>query len=241
MRGRKLIGRSLLVGSAAIAMFSWGAASVRFQAFPYRLLSSALGSFGDPPARTATTLAREEQFSNYIRAVDLVFLGDSLTANGNWDDMFPSLKVANRGISGDTSAGLLKRIDAIIASEPTRAYIMIGTNDLMRGEDLVSIMDNYDHIVRSLTAANTEVIIQSTIDCLGCAWRADIAGLNEKLKSYAMENGFRWIDLNSALSDETGALRQDLTIDGVHLNAAGYEVWRAAIAQDVNRSINPNP
>src|SRR6476620_4284261 len=63
----------------------------------------------------------------------LVFLGDSIT-QGWGDDFrgkFPHLKVANRGISGDTSRGLLARLDDdVLALDPSCIVLLIGTNDV---------------------------------------------------------------------------------------------------------------
>src|SRR5580704_8643449 len=67
-----------------------------------------------------------------------VFLGDSIT-QGWGDDMkggFPGLKVANRGISGDTTRGVLIRLDTdVLALHPDGVVILIGTNDLEEGAD----------------------------------------------------------------------------------------------------------
>ena len=63
----------------------------------------------------------------------LVFLGDSIT-QGWGDDMggsFPGVKVANRGISGDTTRGMLIRLkDDVLALNPTGVVLLMGTNDL---------------------------------------------------------------------------------------------------------------
>src|ERR1700722_10010799 len=68
----------------------------------------------------------------------LVFLGDSIT-QGWGDDMggsFPGVKVANRGISGDTSRGVLIRLkDDVLALHPSGVVILIGCNDLEEGAD----------------------------------------------------------------------------------------------------------
>jgi lysophospholipase L1-like esterase len=63
----------------------------------------------------------------------VVFLGDSIT-QGWGDDLggaFPKVKVANRGISGDTTRGLLIRLaDDVLALDPAGIVLLIGTNDV---------------------------------------------------------------------------------------------------------------
>ena len=56
----------------------------------------------------------------------LVFLGDSITDDGNWDKLFPNLSAENRGIGGDSTLGLLNRLDQIIALQPSQIFLMIG-------------------------------------------------------------------------------------------------------------------
>ena len=66
----------------------------------------------------------------------VVLLGDSITQG--WNDRlpaaFPGMKVANRGISGDTTRGVLIRLkDDVLALNPAAVVLLIGTNDLEEG------------------------------------------------------------------------------------------------------------
>lgn len=66
----------------------------------------------------------------------VVFLGDSITqaANDNFFGLFPGLKIANRGISGDTTRGMLLRLEHDVLSLDPKAIVMLmGTNDLEEG------------------------------------------------------------------------------------------------------------
>ena len=75
----------------------------------------------------------------------LVFFGDSIT-QGWGDDFggrFPGVKVANRGISGDTSRGLLARVDTdVLALNPRGIVLLIGTNDVQLNVSPEDIADN---------------------------------------------------------------------------------------------------
>jgi len=60
----------------------------------------------------------------------IVFLGDSLTSACEWHELFGNnLTILNRGIGGDTSAGVLKRIPTVAVLRPAAVFLMIGTND----------------------------------------------------------------------------------------------------------------
>lgn len=83
-------------------------------------------------------LDRKDLFENLSSSKDkkekIVFLGDSLIDKGEWNELLSNEDIANRGINGDTTEGVLNRIDSVIALVPKKAFIMIGTNDVGRGE-----------------------------------------------------------------------------------------------------------
>ena len=61
---------------------------------------------------------------------DVVFLGDSITDEGRWAEMFPNLVVHNHGISADRTDHVLMRLDQVTKGQPGMVFLMIGTNDL---------------------------------------------------------------------------------------------------------------
>src|SRR5699024_5277033 len=63
--------------------------------------------------------------------INKVFIGDSITDHGEFQEYFPNETVLNRGISADNSKGVLNRIDEVVTREPDEVYIMIGVNDIL--------------------------------------------------------------------------------------------------------------
>ena len=57
---------------------------------------------------------------------EIIFLGNSITEGGDWKVLFPNQNVINRGISGDTTDGILFRLDEITSSKPKKIFILIG-------------------------------------------------------------------------------------------------------------------
>jgi acyl-CoA thioesterase-1 len=110
---------------------------------------------------------RRPRFPARIEGKSLVICaGDSLTEgtiSGNYvvevQARFPECQFFNAGINGDTSAGLLKRIDECVACNPNKALILIGTNDVRKSDDLASYSRNLDSIIGRLR--NTHVAILS--------------------------------------------------------------------------------
>lgn len=170
---------------------------------------------------------------------EIVFLGDSITDGGEWTELTGNQKCINRGISGDTSWGILTRLDEVIESRPGKVFLMIGTNDLARGKPVAAVRDKIAEILDAIgkLTPSTKVYLQSvlpTIESLAPLYLNDrINSLNEQLKVLAVARGAVWIDLAARFKDESGKLKTSLTDDGLHLNGEGYILWRSLIRNDL--------
>jgi len=183
-----------------------------------------------------------DYFSPLNQKGDVVMIGDSITNGGDWSKMFPSISIVNRGISGDTAEGILKRMYGIYSVNAKKAFILVGINDLARGQTVKYIFVNYSVIAKNLAERGVKVYIQSTLFCNGklaliniLYYRqllSNINALNSALEQLAKENGYKYINLNSKLS-KNGELNTCYTADGVHLNDLGYSVWKSEIEQYV--------
>ncbi len=162
----------------------------------------------------------------------MVFIGDSITDRAEWEDLFPSLKIANRGIGTDRTDGVLKRLESIYSTSADRAFIMIGINDFASGASVDEVFENYRTIVNQLVEHGMKVYIQSTI--FAGKRREDlntkIVELNERLELLATKhNSITYIDLNAGLAKDS-LLNSMYSRDDVHLNANGYTVWKNIIS-----------
>jgi hypothetical protein len=160
---------------------------------------------------------------------EIVFAGDSTTAQCEWRELL-SVPAVNRGIDSDTTGGLLKRIHGITALQPTKLFLLIGTNDLHEGLSLDVIVRNYRDILFAVRAESpgTTVYVQSILPHHLLAANT-VRSLNAALLELAKEQGATYIDINSALSGTNGRLRPEYTNDGVHLMGSGYARWRAVL------------
>lgn len=163
----------------------------------------------------------------------IIFIGNSLTDAGRWNDILPELPVLNRGISGDISYGVLARLDEITRHQPQKVFLMIGVNDLKRGVPTANILKNYTRIVRKIKqdCPKTQIYLNSILpinpDKLLESFQAvknnDIQILNEGLQQISkMEKGVRFINLHEILADNLGNLRSEVTPDGIHLEVSVY-------------------
>jgi Lysophospholipase L1 and related esterases len=164
---------------------------------------------------------------------DIIFLGDSLTAGGNWDELFPGLPIKNRGINADTTSGVLARLDCLIQGQPAAVFILIGTNDLPWYEyhDDETILQNYRQILEKikLGSPHTRLFVESIFP-RAHLYAERVRGLNARLQALAESQGATYIDIYSRLADANGDLRADLNNDHLHLLAAGYQLWAEALA-----------
>jgi lysophospholipase L1-like esterase len=194
---------------------------------------------------TVETIARHHYgqrvdfFRSYpVKKGDIVFLGDSITDGGCWEELFPGVPLKNRGINGDTTAGVLKRLDDLLLPGPAAIFLLIGTNDLpwftyQRDED---ILHEYRQILehcKRLSPA-TKVYVQSILPRRRRFSRR-IRELNTTLQSLAEEFGYAYIDLFSHFDNGKGELREELTNDHLHLLAGGYTLWVELLTPYVNK------
>jgi len=166
---------------------------------------------------------------------DIVFLGDSITEGGPWEELFPDLPVRNRGVGGDTTEGVLKRLQQVTRAEPSKVFLLIGTNDLFRGVSEDEIVGNITEILDRLKqeTPDTEVYLQSVLP-RAPSYRAAIEALNARLSEVALEHGSAWVDLYTAFLDpETGGIRAELSNDELHLLGPGYALWKEQIDAQV--------
>ncbi|HLO88023.1 MAG TPA: SGNH/GDSL hydrolase family protein [Nostocaceae cyanobacterium] len=163
-----------------------------------------------------------------------ILVGDSLSM---WfpKEKLPSGKLwLNQGISGDSSAGVLRRLSAFNATRPEIIYIMVGINDLRKGNSDESILTNYHQIINRLRKAHpsTQIVVLSILPVrLTTISNSHIRHLNTQLALLAKQQGANYLDIHRWFTDFEGNLRPELTTDGLHLSPQGYDVWRIALQQ----------
>lgn len=164
---------------------------------------------------------------------DVIFLGDSITEAGLFNEFFTSpAKIYNRGVSADTSSDIISRLEEVINLKPDTVFLMVGINDLNRGSSPIEIANNIKNIHDRLSEAGINVFIQKTIQChpSRCSVTKKVNQLNEILSSSYKSS--KIIDLGNLNS--TNGLSSELTTDGIHLSRKGYEEWLKHLRQNTN-------
>lgn len=168
----------------------------------------------------------------------IVFLGDSFTERLNVRAAFPGMPVLNRGITSDhivwdETRGVIHRLTPeLLAADPSHIVLLIGVNDL--GDDnsperITFLIGQYMRILKSLqtTYPDAMVCVCTLVPTGGKYSRLNesIRAFNTDLRRLAETTKTPLIDLYPLYSDSTGALRSELTTDGLHIIPAAYEPW----------------
>lgn len=167
----------------------------------------------------------------------LVFLGDSIT-QGWGDDLggtFPEVKVANRGISGDTTRGMLIRLEEdVISLKPRGVVMLLGTNDLEEGARPDTIAANVNLIIDRLEGFDSEMPI---VLCRVFPSSSSKKRPAEQIKAINRLYGelvrsrpqVTLLDTWTLFADEQGDAKIEEFPDLLHPNELGYAKWAAAL------------
>jgi len=176
---------------------------------------------------------------HFAPQADLVVFGDSITEWAPWADIFRDISMVNRGLAGDTTAGMLRRIDTTLNVNPKLICFMAGINDLAQGYSVDQAFTNYVEIVDTWLKQGIKVVVQSTL-FVGESLQGlntQVEELNSLLKSYCHENGVQFIDVNEVLAPN-GVLLDDFSCDDLHLNAKAYQQWSSLLVPVVHQSLS---
>ena len=180
----------------------------------------------------------------------VVFMGDSITDGWKLANYFPNKPYINRGISGEHTPQILCRFRPdVIALKPRVVVILAGTNDIKfanfhdvagitRPSTFQVITDNLVSMAELARANNILVVFALLLpvsdydkekdgkQIINTDLRppAQIKTLNDWIKAYAARSGHTYLDYHSAMRDEKGFLRDELSDDGLHPNDNGYAV-----------------
>ena len=192
----------------------------------------------------------------------VVFHGDSITAlwaDHGFGRFFVGKPYINRGISGELTSVILCRFRPdVIAIRPRVVVILAGTNDIKfanvndgagitRPTTFQAVTDNLVSMAELARANDILVVLSSLLPVSDYERDKDgkqiirtvhrppdqIKTLNEWIKEYTARNGHTYLDYHSAMIDEKGFLRDDLSDDGLHPNDKGYAVMAPLAEQAI--------
>ena len=162
------------------------------------------------------------------------FLGDSITEKADLKKLFPGMAVANRGISGDTTRGMLYRLENnVFDCAPQAVVLLCGTNDMMQpqatsagtAKDVRSICNSIRARLPKITVFVLKIMPNTKTDKklieeFNTAVDKELAGLESVTR----------VDTYGVFLKADGTINNAAFVDGIHLNEAGYEIYRKNLA-----------
>ena len=175
---------------------------------------------------------KQKTYDEIRKEDNIVFLGDSIMDWYPISDIYGTLPIVKSGIAGYETDDILSRLDDMVYKyNPTKVFLLIGTNDLKTDEDktketannIIEIMNNIK-AKRPMTKLYFQSIYPVNRNMSGAEERYndEIKDVNRIVKEYCDKNNVTYINMFDELTDDKGNFKESLTRDGLHPNDLGY-------------------
>ncbi len=188
--------------------------------------------------------------------IDLLFLGDSITdfwrnsgrgsATGDatplagkpvFDKFYGDMKTANFGIAGDTTQGVLWRLQNGEGEgfSPKAIMLMIGTNNTSARNTPQEIAIGVAAVVFELRKdfPDAKILLLGIFPRgpANASVRTQLAEINKIISALNDNNHITYLDIGSKFLAEDGSIPKDVMSDGLHPTTKGYEIWAEAVKE----------
>lgn len=182
------------------------------------------------------TPQRIKQFEKEPIVTDkIMFLGNSITEMGDWKKVLNDTTVINRGIGGDITFGVLKRMKDITDRKPSKLFILLGINDIGKDIPDAVIADNYLKIVNEVHSKcpETKIYVQSVLPVNPTMPRfpqhydkeEHVLAVNKLLQANAQKGNYTFVDIFHLFVDANQRLNSQYSYEGLHLKPPAYVIW----------------
>ena len=175
----------------------------------------------------------------------MVIAGDSQIEMGDWYDLFGgAFAIRNCGLSRAKIEDVSSLIPAIGGPRPKIVVLMCGENNIFAKDSVATCLKDYRQLLavvqttlqpERLLVLSVMPVKESVLDPFSQDFNRQVAGLNHELAPLCPQFKAEFVNVNPVLLDHRGGLAAGLTLDGLHLNGAGYQrlagVLTAAFAQ----------
>ncbi|MDP9903035.1 GDSL-type esterase/lipase family protein [Variovorax ginsengisoli] len=161
----------------------------------------------------------------------IVMLGDSLTHGNQWGNTFPACEVLDMGVSGSKVEDIENRLAQVSAAKPDVVFVMMGTNNIWRGQTVDETLVKYQRVLTKLTSLTPRVIALKVPEASDgmpdyAKYNQSIQQLNAGIAEISQKSSIDFVDPGI-----DGADIQYLRVkDGVHLQKPAYNLWSKKIS-----------
>ena len=181
----------------------------------------------------------EKIVEKYKLPENILFLGDSITECYDLDKYYDGFNVVNSGISSNKTYDILNNMkERVYKYNPSKIFILIGTNDFLENKTNEEIINNIKKIINEISKNRPESKIylesiypvNNTDDekvnhsVVKNRKNEDIKKINKQLKKFSEKKKIVYIDMYSLLEDKDGNLKINYTKEGLHMSDEGYDV-----------------
>jgi beta-glucosidase len=239
---------SMMAVMAALALALLGQGSVAAQESSNPAARPLKGNFGGWSGTVERHINRAKEGN-----VDVLFLGDSITAGWNkavWEEYFGDLKPVNFGIPADRTEHVLYRINqgTLDGISPKLVVLLIGTNNLKSGKvrhppkfAADGVRTVIDEVLKRLP--DTKILLmgifprQPTYEWID----ATIKDANARIQRFASDDRIFYMDIGGRFLGADGKVDVNLMPDYLHPNEAGYRRWSEDIIEPVRALMGLTP
>lgn len=171
-----------------------------------------------------------------------VMLGNSLTAYCEWAELMEEPRFVNRGIPGESLAGIEKRLPDLLLQNPGRIFLMIGINDLMY-HDAQWVIAAYESLIQSVLQQfpGAPLVLQEILPVHQHVQNIptdneQIKSVNKAIEGLAKKYNLKFLPLFDRFIDQSDQLASHFSNDGVHLTGEAYMIWKNALRQFLNNT-----
>lgn len=188
-----------------------------------------LGLGTESPVKSDASLSWENCLKQLNVTSNIVFIGDSLVANGQFQEAFPDVSICNLGSYGDRIVNVRSRISTVSSLHPSKVFIACGVNSLAC-RNLKTCKYQYKKLITECVKElpDTKIFICSVLPVADVknpyCDNDKIRNFNHYLKSLSQSQKLTFIDLYSAY-EQNGSLPKKYTQDGLHLTSSSYVIW----------------
>lgn len=204
----------------------------------------------EPPCPDYATNRRSVFTQLPVGPDDVILLGDSILDYGEWHELLADPHAKNRAINGDETHTILTRLDQITRGRPRHVVLLCGINNVQSGMSYAQTVKEYAQIVARITSQSvrTDLWLLPVLPVnarLYQTWIApeywylhmptpgQVAALNAFIRTLAVDRPrIHFVDLPGLL-DHTGGLREEYTLDGIHLNGDGLKQLAMRLKQEL--------